>query len=109
TPHSDIMYPIHRDAPDFEDQSTAIETFETGLKVLDLIAPLIRGGKTGVYGGAGVGKTVMISELIRSVATAHEGVSVFAGVGERTREAPTCITSCKITACSTRLPWSSAR
>ncbi len=86
TPHSDTMYPIHRDAPDFEQQSTTIETFETGLKVLDLIAPLIRGGKTGVYGGAGVGKTVMISELIRSVATAHEGVSVFAGVGERTRE-----------------------
>jgi F-type H+-transporting ATPase subunit beta len=86
TPETDQRYTIHRPAPDFQSQSTAAETFETGLKVLDLIAPLIRGGKTGVYGGAGVGKTVLISELIRSVATAHEGVSVFAGVGERTRE-----------------------
>jgi F-type H+-transporting ATPase subunit beta len=86
TPKSDTYYPIHRPAPDFQDQSTVAETFETGMKVIDLIAPLLRGGKTGVYGGAGVGKTVMISELIRSVATAHEGVSVFAGVGERTRE-----------------------
>jgi F-type H+-transporting ATPase subunit beta len=86
TPESDTYYPIHRPAPAFQEQSTVAETFETGLKVIDLIAPLLRGGKTGVYGGAGVGKTVMISELIRSVATAHEGVSVFAGVGERTRE-----------------------
>ena len=86
TPETEEQYPIHREAPEFEDQSTEAETFETGLKVLDLIAPLLRGGKTGVYGGAGVGKTVLISELIRSVATAHEGVSVFAGVGERTRE-----------------------
>lgn len=86
TPETDERYPIHREAPEFEDQSTEAQTFETGLKVLDLIAPLLRGGKTGVYGGAGVGKTVLISELIRSVARAHEGVSVFAGVGERTRE-----------------------
>ncbi len=86
TPVSDTYYPIHRPAPEFQEQSTVAETFETGLKVIDLIAPLLKGGKTGVYGGAGVGKTVMISELIRSVATAHEGVSVFAGVGERTRE-----------------------
>lgn len=86
TPESKIYYPIHRPAPDFEDQSTVIETFETGLKVIDLIAPFIRGGKTGIYGGAGVGKTVTIAELIRSVAREHEGVSVFAGVGERTRE-----------------------
>ena len=85
-PETDLRYRIHRDAPEYQDQSTVVETFETGLKVLDLISPLIRGGKTGIYGGAGVGKTVMISELIRSVATAHEGVSVFAGVGERTRE-----------------------
>ncbi|MFW6069435.1 MAG: F0F1 ATP synthase subunit beta [bacterium] len=85
-PDTDTKYRIHREAPEYQDQSTVVETFETGLKVIDLIAPLIRGGKTGVYGGAGVGKTVMISELIRSVATAHEGVSVFAGVGERTRE-----------------------
>lgn len=86
TPESDIYYPIHRPAPDFEEQSTKSETFETGLKVIDLIAPFIRGGKTGIYGGAGVGKTVTIAELIRSVAREHEGVSVFAGVGERTRE-----------------------
>jgi F-type H+/Na+-transporting ATPase subunit beta len=86
TPQSDIYYPIHRDAPTFAEQSTEVQTFETGLKVIDLVSPFIRGGKTGIYGGAGVGKTVTISELIRSVATAHEGVSVFAGVGERTRE-----------------------
>ncbi|HID53581.1 MAG TPA: F0F1 ATP synthase subunit beta [Anaerolineae bacterium] len=86
TPKSDTYYPIHRDAPDFQDQSTAVETFETGMKVIDLIAPFIRGGKTGIYGGAGVGKTVTIAELIRSVAREHAGVSVFAGVGERTRE-----------------------
>jgi F-type H+-transporting ATPase subunit beta len=86
TPESDVYYPIHRPAPEFQEQATEVQTFETGMKVLDLIAPLIRGGKTGVYGGAGVGKTVMISELIRSVAAEHAGVSVFAGVGERTRE-----------------------
>ncbi|MEW5985660.1 MAG: F0F1 ATP synthase subunit beta [Chloroflexota bacterium] len=86
TPVADEYYPIHRDAPTFAEQATQVETFETGLKVIDLVAPFIKGGKTGIYGGAGVGKTVTISELIRSVATAHEGVSVFAGVGERTRE-----------------------
>lgn len=86
TPQSDVYYPIHRDAPVFQDQSTVLETFETGMKVIDLIAPFIKGGKTGIYGGAGTGKTVTIAELIRSVAREHEGVSVFAGVGERTRE-----------------------
>jgi F-type H+-transporting ATPase subunit beta len=86
TPKSDIYYPIHRDAPDFQAQNTQIETFETGMKVIDLIAPFIKGGKTGIYGGAGVGKTVTIAELVRSVAREHEGVSIFAGVGERTRE-----------------------
>ncbi len=86
TPESDTYYAIHRDPPPFQDQSTATETFETGMKVIDLLAPFIKGGKTGIYGGAGVGKTVTIAELIRSVATEHEGVSVFAGVGERTRE-----------------------
>lgn len=86
TPHSDVYYPIHRDAPSFQDQSTATETFETGMKVIDLVSPFIRGGKTGIYGGAGVGKTVTIAELIRSVAREHSGYSVFAGVGERTRE-----------------------
>ena len=86
TPQSDTYYPIHRTAPTFQDQSTKIETFETGMKVIDLIAPFMKGGKTGIYGGAGVGKTVTIAELIRSVAQEHEGVSIFAGVGERTRE-----------------------
>jgi F-type H+-transporting ATPase subunit beta len=83
---SDVYYPIHREAPSFEDQSTSVDVFETGIKSIDLIAPFTRGGKTGVFGGAGVGKTVIIMELIRSVATEHEGNSVFAGVGERTRE-----------------------
>ncbi len=86
TPKADTYYPIHRDAPDFQEQSTTVETFETGMKVIDLIAPFIKGGKTGIYGGAGVGKTVTIAELIRSVAREHDGVSIFAGVGERTRE-----------------------
>ena len=79
-------YPIHRAAPTFEEQSTHVEIFETGVKVIDLIAPFTKGGKTGIFGGAGTGKTVIIMELIRSVATEHEGNSVFAGVGERTRE-----------------------
>jgi F-type H+-transporting ATPase subunit beta len=79
-------YPIHRPAPPFAEQSTRVEVFETGVKVIDLIAPFTKGGKTGIFGGAGTGKTVIIMELIRSVATEHEGNSVFAGVGERTRE-----------------------
>ena len=78
--------PIHAEAPDFEDQTTHIEVFETGMKVIDLIAPMTKGGKTGIFGGAGVGKTVTIMELINSIATEHSGLSVFAGVGERTRE-----------------------
>lgn len=78
--------PIHASAPAFEEQSTSIEVFETGLKVIDLVAPMTKGGKTGIFGGAGVGKTVTIMELINSIATQHEGLSVFAGVGERTRE-----------------------
>ncbi|HEX7974158.1 MAG TPA: F0F1 ATP synthase subunit beta [Anaerolineales bacterium] len=83
---SDIRYPIHRQAPFFADQSTRVEVFETGLKVIDLIAPFTKGGKTGIFGGAGTGKTVIIMELIRSIAKEHQGNSVFAGVGERTRE-----------------------
>jgi len=79
-------YPIHRPAPKFADQSTRVDVFETGIKVIDLIAPFTKGGKTGIFGGAGVGKTVIIMELIRSIATVHQGNSVFAGVGERTRE-----------------------
>jgi len=83
---ADLKYPIHRPAPSFAEQSTRVEVFETGVKVLDLIAPFTKGGKTGIFGGAGTGKTVIIMELIRSIATVHQGNSVFAGVGERTRE-----------------------
>ncbi|HVA00484.1 MAG TPA: F0F1 ATP synthase subunit beta [Terriglobia bacterium] len=78
--------PIHREAPSLEDQNTDLEMFETGLKVVDLIEPYMKGGKTGLFGGAGVGKTVIIMELINNVAQKHGGVSVFTGVGERTRE-----------------------
>jgi F-type H+-transporting ATPase subunit beta len=83
---AETRYPIHRQAPEFEEQSTKTEVFETGLKVVDLIAPFTKGGKTGIFGGAGVGKTIVIMELIRSIAAEHGGFSVFAGVGERTRE-----------------------
>ncbi|SMD08989.1 F0F1 ATP synthase subunit beta [Sporomusa malonica] len=79
-------WPIHRPAPEFVEQETATEILETGIKVVDLIAPYARGGKIGLFGGAGVGKTVLIMELIRNIATEHGGFSVFAGVGERTRE-----------------------
>jgi F-type H+-transporting ATPase subunit beta len=79
-------WPIHRDPPPFSELSAKVEIFETGIKVIDLIAPFVRGGKVGLFGGAGVGKTVLIQELIRNVAEEHAGVSVFAGVGERTRE-----------------------
>jgi F-type H+-transporting ATPase subunit beta len=79
-------YPIHRAAPPFSEQSTSLEMFETGIKVIDLIEPYLRGGKIGLFGGAGVGKTVIIQELIFNLAKQHGGVSVFAGVGERTRE-----------------------
>ncbi len=78
--------PIHRPAPSFEEQSTELQMFETGIKVIDLIEPYLRGGKIGLFGGAGVGKTVIIQELINNIAMKHGGVSVFAGVGERTRE-----------------------
>ena len=83
---SDIHHPIHRPAPAFVDQSIAIETLETGIKVVDLIAPYPKGGKIGLFGGAGVGKTVVILELITNIAKEHSGYSVFGGVGERTRE-----------------------
>ena len=78
--------PIHRPAPKFEEQASTVEIFETGIKVIDLIAPFTKGGKTGIFGGAGVGKTVVITELIRNIAAEHGGYSVFCGVGERTRE-----------------------
>ncbi|HTQ96191.1 MAG TPA: F0F1 ATP synthase subunit beta [Candidatus Acidoferrum sp.] len=83
---SDTHYPIHRPSPALDDQSTTLEMFETGIKVIDLIQPFLKGGKIGLFGGAGVGKTVLIQELIHNVAMKHGGVSVFAGVGERTRE-----------------------
>jgi F-type H+-transporting ATPase subunit beta len=83
---TDKRYPIHRPAPSLEDQSTTLEMFETGIKVVDLLEPYLKGGKIGLFGGAGVGKTVLIQELINNVAMKHGGVSVFAGVGERTRE-----------------------
>jgi F-type H+-transporting ATPase subunit beta len=79
-------YPIHRPAPPFDEQSTKVEMFETGIKVVDLLEPYTKGGKTGLFGGAGVGKTVLIQELINNIAKQHGGISVFAGVGERTRE-----------------------
>src|SRR5271156_2051878 len=83
---TDTYYPIHRPAPALEDQSTELEMFETGIKVVDLMEPYVKGGKIGLFGGAGVGKTVLILELIHNVAKEHGGLSVFAGVGERTRE-----------------------
>lgn len=85
-PPTKEFHPIHRQAPKFEEQETKTEILETGIKVIDLIAPMLKGGKVGLFGGAGVGKTVVIQELINNVAKAHGGVSVFAGVGERTRE-----------------------
>ncbi len=81
-----LMYSIHRPAPEFTEQSTKVEIFETGIKVIDLICPILKGGKVGLFGGAGVGKTVIVKELIRNIAAEHAGLSVFAGVGERTRE-----------------------
>ncbi|MFA4831080.1 MAG: F0F1 ATP synthase subunit beta [Patescibacteria group bacterium] len=86
TPKTKEKYPIHRPAPEFTEQSTESEVLETGIKVIDLICPLLKGGKAGMFGGAGVGKTVIIQELIRNIAAEHGGYSMFAGVGERTRE-----------------------
>ena len=83
---AELSYPIHRPAPEFVDQATTVEALETGIKVVDLIAPYPRGGKIGLFGGAGVGKTVVIMELINNIAKEHSGYSVFGGVGERTRE-----------------------
>src|SRR6185436_9830712 len=85
-PKDTERWPIHRHPPDFKDLSPKVEIFETGIKVVDLIAPYVRGGKIGLFGGAGVGKTVLIQELIANLAREHGGVSVFSGVGERTRE-----------------------
>ena len=85
-PEKTKRWSIHRKAPEFKNQSTKAEIFETGIKVIDLIAPFIKGGKVGLFGGAGVGKTVLIQELIRNIAAEHGGYSIFCGVGERTRE-----------------------
>jgi F-type H+-transporting ATPase subunit beta len=85
-PKTEFSDPIHREAPDFANLTTSAEVFETGIKVVDLIAPMLKGGKVGLFGGAGVGKTVIIQELINNIAQGHGGYSVFAGVGERTRE-----------------------
>jgi len=85
-PEAKERYPIHRPAPDFQDLATSTEMLETGIKVVDLLCPYAKGGKIGLFGGAGVGKTVLIMELINNIAKAHAGLSVFAGVGERTRE-----------------------
>jgi len=84
--NAEAHWPIHREPPSFEEQNTDVEMFETGIKVIDLLEPYLKGGKTGLFGGAGVGKTVLIMELINNVALKHGGYSVFAGVGERTRE-----------------------
>ena len=86
TPKTVKKYPIHRPAPKFVDQSTKTEILETGIKVIDLICPIAKGGKVGMFGGAGVGRTVVIQELINNITKQHGGCSVFAGVGERTRE-----------------------
>ena len=85
-PESEEHWVIHREPPTFEDQSPVIEILETGIKVIDLLAPYSKGGKIGLFGGAGVGKTVLIQELIQNIATAHGGYSIFTGVGERSRE-----------------------
>ncbi len=85
-PETAQRFPIHRDAPSYEEQTASNEVLETGIKVIDLIAPYLKGGKIGLFGGAGVGKTVLIQELINNVANQHGGISVFTGVGERTRE-----------------------
>lgn len=81
-----MKLPIHRKAPSYDQQNTKTEILETGIKVIDLLCPYAKGGKIGLFGGAGVGKTVLIQELISNIATEHGGISVFAGVGERTRE-----------------------
>ena len=85
-PKGEERYPIHRPAPSFEELATSTEMLETGIKVIDLLCPYAKGGKIGLFGGAGVGKTVLIQELINNIAKGHGGLSVFAGVGERTRE-----------------------
>ena len=88
---SKIRLPIHREAPSFTEQDTSTQVFETGVKVFDLLVPFVKGGKMGMFGGAGVGKTVVIMEMIHNIAMVHGGVSVFAGVGEKQEKEMTCI------------------
>ena len=107
---TDQHWPIHRPAPTLEDQSTELQMFETGIKVIDLLEPYLRGGKIGLFGGAGVGKTVIIQELIHNIALKHGGVSVFGGVGERTREGNDSGWRCRRAGSSTpRAPRNPAR
>jgi F-type H+-transporting ATPase subunit beta len=105
----DHVAAIHREAPAFDEQETQVQVLETGIKVVDLIAPLVRGGKVGLFGGAGVGKTVLIKELIRNIAAEHSGISVFTGVGERSREGTTSGSRWRSRAFSTRRCSFSAR
>jgi len=100
---------IHQEAPKFDKLEPKSEIFETGIKVIDLLAPYIKGGKTGLFGGAGVGKTVVIMELINNVAQQHGGYSVFAGVGERTRKETTSGSTCSIRELLTKPAWCTAR
>ena len=101
--------PIHRLPPLYEDQASSTELLETGIKVVDLIMPIAKGGKIGLFGGAGVGKTVTLMELINNIATGHGGYSVFAGVGERTREGNDFYYEMKESGSSTRSRWSTGR
>jgi F-type H+/Na+-transporting ATPase subunit beta len=102
-------WPIHREPPKFEDLEPKTEIFETGIKVIDLLAPYVKGGKTGLFGGAGVGKTVIIQELINNIAMEHGGRSVFCGVGERTREGNDLWLEFKEAGVLAPPPWSTAR
>ena len=106
---ANLRNPIHRDSPNFEQQLPISDVFETGLKVIDLLAPFPKGGKIGLLGGAGVGKTVIVMELIRNIAQEHGGVSVFAGVGERTREGNELWLELNSSGWPRRPPWSLGR
>ena len=105
-PSTKERWPIHRPAPAYADQQPATELLETGIKVIDLICPYAKGGKIGLFGGAGVGKTVLIQELIYNIATAHNGYSVFTGVGERTREGNDLYNEMTESGVISRPPWS---
>ncbi len=106
---TELTHPIHRPAPSFEEQSTKVEIFETGIKVVDLLAPYIKGGKVGLFGGAGVGKTVLIQELIHNIAKQHGGFRCLRGSASAPGKETTCITRCGSPGLSTRPSWCSAR